>query len=433
LRGLYSANGSVVRSRITLKATSFEVIKTAQQMLSALGIASYYTTNKAHDGAFDNGTYECKESYDLSIGTRAGRSRFAELIGFIQPYKSAKLAALLNKEVSPFDNASKGKRTFDIVDVRKVSEEDVFDITVDAAEHTYWSGGLLVSNCGEQPLHDREACNLSEVYPAFFGIRDVHKVFRAVTRYTLRQRLECMRDPQADLVRINNMRIGVGLGGICDFEWSEAELTGFRNVVQIEARSYADALGVSHPIATTTVKPSGTISLLNGSSPGIHAPFAPFYIRRTRIGKDEPMAQALMEANVPYEPCVYDSTGQTLVFSFPMKQLHAGPTVQNQTVREQVERQVAVQRSWADNAVSSTISFEESEKAELADLLKKYAKNLKSISCLPKSHGYSQPPYEAIDAETYAKLHAQINHEHPLTAGGELDTMECEGGVCPVK
>jgi ribonucleoside-triphosphate reductase (thioredoxin) len=290
-----------------------------------------------------------------------------------------------------------------------------------------------VNPCGEIPLHDREACCLSEVYPALMpSIVDRLDAFKLVTRYTLRQRLQPMTDVRADVVRKTNMRIGVGLGGICDFEWDEEELAGYRNFVRITACNYADELGVARPIATTTVKPSGTISLLNGSSPGIHAPFAPFYIRRTRISQDEPMAQALLEANVPSEPCVYDSTGRTLVFSFPMRSTST-TTVQNQTVTDQLERQLAVQTSYADNAVSSTISFADDERAELVLGLKHYAKHLKSISCLPKAHGYDQPPYKAITADEYATLHGLINHDHPLTAGGELDTLECEGGACPIK
>jgi ribonucleoside-triphosphate reductase (thioredoxin) len=291
-----------------------------------------------------------------------------------------------------------------------------------------------VNPCGEIQLHDREACCLAEVYPALMGDKfDVEDAMKLITRYTLRQRLQPMSDARADEARRNNMRIGVGLGGICDFEWTPAQLSAWRSLVDKTARDYADELGVARPIATTTVKPSGTISLLNGSSPGIHAPFAPFYIRRTRIGKHEAMAEALLEAGVPSEPCIYDVTGQTLVFSFPMAAANTAVTVQNQTVKSQIVRQVEVQEAWANNAVSSTISFAPDEKIELADALKYYAKDLKSISCLPKQHGYAQPPYEVVDSDTFAKMHAAINYQHPLTVGGELDTLECEGGVCPVK
>lgn len=290
-----------------------------------------------------------------------------------------------------------------------------------------------INPCGEIPLHDREACCLSEVYPALVNDFDkTARIMRLVTRYTLRQRLQPMSDETADFVRKRNMRIGVGLGGICDFSPTARELNAYFNEVHHEGWSYAQDLGVSPPIAVTTVKPSGTISLLNGSSPGIHAPFAPFYIRRTRIGKDEPMAQALLEAGVPAEDCVYDKTGNTFVFSFPMKS-DAKVTVQNETIKDQIERQVMVQTWWADNAVSATLSFAEHEKQELAGLLKKHIKDLKSTSCLPRAHGYSQPPYEAMTADEYAGMHALIDHTHPLTMGGDIEIEECEGGVCPIR
>lgn len=41
-----------------------------------------------------------------------------------------------------------------------VGIEDVWDITVDAPEHSYWTGGLLVSNCGEIPLSPGDSCRL---------------------------------------------------------------------------------------------------------------------------------------------------------------------------------------------------------------------------------------------------------------------------------
>ncbi len=292
-----------------------------------------------------------------------------------------------------------------------------------------------VNPCGEIPLHDREACCLSEVYPALFSSGESDEILRLMTRYTLRQRLQPMSDPRADDARRRNMRIGVGLGGICDFLWSEDSLRDMASTVKREAYRYADELGVARPIATTTVKPSGTISLLNGASPGIHRPHSPFYVRRTRISKDEPMAQALIEAGVPHEDCVYDSTGHTLVFSFPTKAVREGGlTKLDETVRDQVERQVAVQESWADNSVSTTISFGDEERDELAACLGQYAKRMKSFSCLPKRHKYQQAPYEEIDRARYEEMLRGIRLDHPLTdAGGELEIEECAGGACPVR
>lgn len=165
LRGLYSANGSVTGNRVTLKAASFAVIEAVQEMLSSIGILSYYTINQAHDVEHANGVYTSRESYDLNIGNVTGRRLFAERIGFIQAYKTAKLLASLD-----LDSGRAPKVTYDIADVQYIGEEAVFDITVEADEHTYWTGGLLVSNCGEVPLRPYDACCLGSINLAKFYV-----------------------------------------------------------------------------------------------------------------------------------------------------------------------------------------------------------------------------------------------------------------------
>lgn len=436
LRGLYSANGSVVAQRVTLKASSFKVIEQTQQLLSSLGISSYYTVNKSHPVEFENGVYDVRESYDLNISTIRGRERFQELIGFIQPYKQEKLKALVDKEYGP---GGANKNSYGIVEVVAMGVEEVFDITVEAEEHTYWTGGLLVSNCGEQFLYNKEACNLVEYFPAKFDGRYTPKqIIKLITRYAIRQRLSDMDDAAADEIGKRNMRIGVGLGGICDFRWDGPLLRSWFNHCVEAADSYADELGVPRPRTKTTTKPSGTISLLNHSAPGLHADFDDFYVRNIRLDRDEPMAAALAEAGVPSEPDVYDNKGRTLVFSFPMKlESPTGTSVKNQTLRQQFERQLLIQENWADNAVSSTISFDKNDLGSLEENLRHFAPKLKSVSCLPSEHGYAQAPYMSITEDAYIALSSKIDNTHPLTTlNAGLDALqveECSGGICPVR
>jgi ribonucleotide reductase alpha subunit len=295
--------------------------------------------------------------------------------------------------------------------------------------------GIFTPQCGEVPLHNKESCNLAEVFPSKFNGSIEHSlIFRLVTRYSLRQRIPELQDPEADRVRKQNMRVGVGLGGLCDFSWSAETLAKWFGLVRQEADSYADELGVNRPIAVTTVKPSGTISLLNGSSPGIHAPHAPYYIRRTRIAKNDPMAMAMMEAGVPFDEDVYDTKGNTWVFEFPTKAAHTKSSSKTETVREQFQRQATVQEWWADNAVSATLNFTpDTERGELADCLKEFVPRLKSTSCLPRTHGYKQPPYEEIDELTYHRMSSLINNNHPLVHGGDIEVEECSSGACPAR
>jgi ribonucleoside-diphosphate reductase alpha chain len=173
LRGLYSANGSIVGKgkcgRVTLKASSFEVICAVQDMLSSLGIRSYYTTNLAQKVTFANGTYLCKQSYDLNITSDS--EIFAKLIGFVHPYKTERLAELVaaRSVVGQAKYASRTpKTTYEIKRVEDLGEMPVFDIEVEADEHSYWSGGHLISNCSEYVFLDDTACNLASLNLAKF-------------------------------------------------------------------------------------------------------------------------------------------------------------------------------------------------------------------------------------------------------------------------
>src|SRR5690606_6580449 len=110
----------------------------------------------------------------------------------------------------------------------------------------------------------------------------------------------------------------------------------------------------------------------------------------------------------------------------------------NENIRSQFERQAAIQQWWADNAVSATLNFDkETEREELAECLEEFVPRLKSTSCLSKTHGYDQAPYEEIDAETYARLATKVDNNHKLTNLGDMETLQgledCAGGVCPVR
>lgn len=294
-------------------------------------------------------------------------------------------------------------------------------------------GAVAINPCGEVPLHRREACNLAEIFPAVAARAglNVREVARLVTRYALRQRLEPLLDAEADEARTRNMRLGVALGGVCDFAWTPAFGRGLHAVVREEADAYARDLGVERPIAVTTVKPSGTISLLNDSAPGMHARWAPYYLRRIRVSEADPVVEGLRAAGVPWEVCAYDATGRTLVFAFPERAPEGALTVQTQTLRDQLQRQLELQ-DWADNAVSATISYHEGQEDELAGLLREYAPRLKSTSCLRVSHGYAQAPYEEISAADYARIRAGISTSSTLL-GGSLEIDECAGGACPIR
>lgn len=295
-------------------------------------------------------------------------------------------------------------------------------------------GAVVVNPCGEIFLHKREACCLVEFFPSRCeSLTAARRAAVLATRYCLRQRLDPLPDVESDIKQKTNMRLGVAIGGVCDFDWNTRTLDRLYLDVRVAADDYALELGVNAPIAVTCIKPSGTISLLVGASPGMHAPFAPYYIRRARFASNDPMVAHLVAAGVPMEPDQYDQTLNTLVASFPIANPGLKVYVANETVDDQIQRLVDLQNHWADNAVSATVSFEKHEELRLAELLAENIHDIKSVSCLPKAHGYTQAPYEEITKEQYESLIAGIDNTAKLTYGGDVLVDECAGGACPVR
>lgn len=220
LRGLFSANGSVAGGRIQLRQTSIDMIRDVQEMMSSVGIASYYTTDKPKVVQFENGEYECRESYTLNVTTN--RKLFMEMIGFVHAYKQE---AGLNVAQIPSRNWQ--KRTYDIIDQECLGVHQVYDITVESDEHCYWTGGLLVSNCGETPNITDEPCNLGSSSLRRFMKKVGNKfVFMwDVFKQRVRQMIRFLDDildwnvfPHPDITKaaLATRKLGLGVMGYAD-------------------------------------------------------------------------------------------------------------------------------------------------------------------------------------------------------------------------
>jgi hypothetical protein len=428
----------VVSQRITLKASSLKVIQQVQEMLSSVGIRSYYTINKEHDVEFDNGTYTCKQSYDLNIS--ADRDRFYESIGFEHEYKMLKLKAVIDSMGNSKYSFSKPKDSYEVVDVTYLGEHEVFDITVDDKDHVYWAGGLLSSNCGEQVLEHHENCTLVETFPARHNNLDEYlETLKIAYLYAKTVTLVPTHWAESNAVMSKNRRIGLSQSGIIKafgkhgrremLRWCDK---GYEYITGLDIQ-YSNWLGVPKSIKRTTVKPSGSVSLVSNEPPGIHYPHAEYYIRRVRISKNSPLVKAVQDAGYHVEPVV----GQedfTVVISFPIKEDFFVRGKDQVTIWEQVSNAVAYQKYWSDNSVSITVTFKKSEEADVQHALELYEDQLKSISFLPLSeHGYIQAPYETITKEKYEEMSKDLK---PIVYDeGTLDTVApnyCDGDQCTI-
>lgn len=278
----------------------------------------------------------------------------------------------------------------------------------------------LVNPCAEIPLEPFELCNLAEVFPTRCttdGTFDPFLYLRAVefaTFYASTVSLLPTHWAPTNRVIARNHRIGVSLSGIADFyaTTSFTELVdymqqGYRHALVVNAR-LAEEAGVPAAIRVTTVKPSGSISLLAGVSPGLHFPTHRYCIRRVRVGTTSPIAKTLIASGIPHEKDAYSDN--TWVFEFVIDQSHTRPASEV-SVWEQASLLTTLQREWSDNAVSVTLYFNPTtEGHQLEHLLAQYAPLVKSLSMLPHTEAgvYKQSPLEGITKDEYDRRRATL-------------------------
>ena len=294
--------------------------------------------------------------------------------------------------------------------------------------------------CAEQTLESFELCCLVETFPAHHdSLDDYLETLKYAYLYAKTVTLVPTHDERTNRVMNRNRRIGCSQSGIVQamnklgrreyLNWCN---TGYGKIKELD-KTYAEWLGVPRSIKMTSVKPSGTVSLLCGATPGIHYPHSEYYIRRIRISTASPLVAQCREAGYPVEADVYDQSGKTVVVSFSVKEEHYGKSKDDVTIWEQVANAADLQHYWADNQVSVTVTFRKDEADQIPTVLEVFENRLKSISFLPISeHGYAQAPYESIDAETYESLVSQIKPMVLTSDNHEVDDKFCDGETCTI-
>jgi ribonucleoside-diphosphate reductase alpha chain len=166
---------------------------------------------------------------------------------------------------------------------------------------------------------------------------------------------------------------------------------------------YAKQIGIEQSTAITCVKPSGTVSQLVNSASGIHARYAPYYIRRVRGGLTDPLTRFLSDAGVPNEVDV--TNPDIVVFDFPQEAPTDATVTDDMTALDQLELWLAYQEFWCEHKPSVTVSVAEDEWMSVGAWVYDHFDQVSGISFLPKSdHTYRQAPYERITSLEYATL-----------------------------
>lgn len=263
--------------------------------------------------------------------------------------------------------------------------------------------------CGEQVLDDRELCTLVEVFPSRHdSYEEFQETLKFAYLYAKSVTLVPTHDDSTNRVMKRNRRIGTSLSGQVDFRFERGierlknwMLDGYDYLESLDDQ-YSAWLNINKSIRKTTVKPSGTTSLLAGVSPGAHYPTHDTYIRRVRFSENHELVEKLRNANYPVEQDLY-SDG-TVVVEMPVKG-RGLPTEKDVSIWEKASMATFASYYWADNSVSVTVTFDETEKDEIADVLRFNEGKWKSVSMLPltKDGAYKQMPYEAITEEEYQR------------------------------
>ena len=301
---------------------------------------------------------------------------------------------------------------------------------------------LGTNPCGEQSLESYEVCNLVENFlHRHKDLADFRRTLKYSYLYAKAVSLLSTHWEETNAVMLRNRRIGCSVSGVVQFltEHSERKLIawldeGYKTVRHYD-RVYSEWLAVRESIKTTSVKPSGTVSLLAGATPGGHYPTHRDYVRRIRFSKSHPDVPAFREAGYPVEPDARDP--YTVVVEFPVRGPDV-PTEDEVSVGRKFRLASLLQRHWADNQVSYTVTFHpEREGHLLGDNLRAYEGALKGISFLPLVEGgmFPQMPYEGVSKKEFERRSKGLKRITWPKGGSSHDQEDkyCDGGACEVK
>ena len=300
-----------------------------------------------------------------------------------------------------------------------------------------------VNPCGEVTLASHEACNLAELYlPRLDDVAEF--VEAAELMYMAVKTISTLKflHPKTNAIVSKNRRLGIGVTGFCSAQHfhNPGIFDAVYDHLEATDREYSKTLRTGESIKLTTVKPSGTSSLLPGVPPGVHPEFADHYIRRITFSADNPLVDVAREHGFNVEPKQNQDGSKdysSMIVDFPVKAREGSIKEHQLSAVDQLDNQLFLQTHWSDNSVSMTCYYKPEELPEIQDWLgEHYTDHVKTAAFLRHAgHGFVQAPYEAITADEYAEMAARTV---PITriadcSEAETGSLECASGACPTK
>lgn len=293
--------------------------------------------------------------------------------------------------------------------------------------------------CVEQQLEDGELCCLTETFPAKHdSFEDFKQTQKIAYLYGKTVTLARTQWAETNAIMLKNRRIGLSMSGFVQamqkhgrrnmFNWCDDLYAYIQDLDAV----YSDWFCIPRSKRRTSIKPSGTVSKLNGSTAGIHYPEAEYYIQRIRFSMDSDMVPTIRAAGYHIEPCIYSPN--TYSISFP---IHAPLFVKSKSevsMWEQMELAANLQYYWADNSVSVTVTFKPEEANQIKDALEFYETRLKAVSFLQyDDNGYEQAPWEAITKEVFETMSKDLKPILNFNTNEQgAGTKFCDGDSCEI-
>ena len=302
--------------------------------------------------------------------------------------------------------------------------------------------------CSEIILRSRQFCNLSEVVVRSGDkLTDIAKKVRLATMLgTIQSTLTNFKYLPREWVKNcdEERLLGVSLTGIMDNPLTAnptpKDLQYLRSIAIETNRAFADEMQINPSASITCVKPSGTVSQLVDSASGIHARHSPYYIRRVRMDRKDPMTTFMQDLNWVWEPDI-TKPNDTVVFSFPMQSPEDCVTRHKQSAIEQLEIWKLYQEHWCQHKPSITISVKENEWLDVGAWVFNNFEIMSGVSFLPHSdHNYKQAPYEDCNKRTFNQLNSKM-HEADWSNLNQYEAedytiasqeLACTAGSCEI-
>jgi len=308
------------------------------------------------------------------------------------------------------------------------------------------SAALGVNPCGEQPLGHKEMCTLVEIYlPKIRDKAELKRVIKYAYLYgkTVTLASDAIQDNASRDIMGENRRIGLSLTGITQFvgtrgldtyvDWIEDAYQWINDYDQI----YSSWLGINNSIRKTSIKPSGSVSLVVGVTPGVHFSVSGrYHIRRITVASNHSLVDVALAAGYGVEPSLTDPSSVKIAIP-----VDAGEGIRAEadvTPEEQLQLAAVTAEKYADNSISITVKFDPNKYGpdKLAKLLEWSETRLKAVSFLPTGDisQYKQAPYEELTVDEYHHLAKKVKPMKIDTSRSlhDADDLYCGTDACEI-